>query len=171
VIIAYADPPYLGCSSMHYGDHPESANYDNIRFHADLIRHLIDDYPDGWALSCNPKDLREYLPLMPKDVRIAAWCKTWHRIRPNVTVQYAWEPLIYRGGRNLSGRKPMVRDWMSCAATRLRGTIGAKPEPFCYWLFNLLGMGPDDELVDMFPGSGAVMSAWRTFKSGGVLIR
>jgi hypothetical protein len=40
-----------------------------------------------------------------------------------------------------------------------------KPEQFCFWLFNdLLGVRDDDELVDLFPGSGAVGRArdsWR----------
>jgi hypothetical protein len=42
--------------------------------------------------------------------------------------------------------------------------IGAKPRAFCLWLFACMGLHPDDELVDFFPGSGSVAHAldeWR----------
>jgi hypothetical protein len=42
----------------------------------------MDEYPDGWAVSLNPRDLALYLPACPDDARVAAWCKTWHQIRP-----------------------------------------------------------------------------------------
>jgi hypothetical protein len=31
---------------------------------------------------------------------------------------------------------------------------------FCFWLFDLLGLRPEDDLHDLYPGSGAVSSAW-----------
>jgi len=96
---AYADPPYLGNGKQKYSEHHENASeYDSKDAHYKLIERLVDEYPDGWALSCNPKDLAWLLPHCPDDVRVAAWVKTFHQIRVNVSVQYAWEPVIFRGG-------------------------------------------------------------------------
>lgn len=87
---AYADPPYFGCGASHYGEHhAEAAAWDDRQTHLDLIAHLTDNYLDGWVLSCNPRDLAWLLPACPDDARVAAWCKTWHQIRPT-TVQFAW---------------------------------------------------------------------------------
>ena len=36
------------------------------------------------------------------------------------------------------------------------GLTGAKPEKFSLWLFWLMGMRPEDELIDLFPGTEAV---------------
>lgn len=156
---AYADPPYLGCGESHYGEHhPDAAKWDNPAAHADLADDLVQRFPDGWVLSCNPRDLGMYLGFdhMPEDVRVGAWCKTWHQIRPT-TVQFAWEPVIFRGGRKDPKRSPMVRDWLSCPVTRQRGLKGAKPDQFNRWVLDLLAFrDDDDELVDLFPGTGGM---------------
>ena len=51
---AYADPPYYQQGKRLYGDHPEAHIWDTKQTHLDLIARLHTDYPDGWALSCNP---------------------------------------------------------------------------------------------------------------------
>lgn len=160
---AYADPPYLGCGKRLYGDlHPDAADYDDPETHRALIGRLVDEYPDGWALSLHAPSLRTLLPMCPEDVRVMSWVKTWHQIRPLVPVQYAWEPVIVRGGRS-QRHDPMVRDWVMAGATRMRGTPGAKPDDFCFWLFRVLGAEAGDEFVDLFPGSGAVGEAWERY--------
>jgi hypothetical protein len=45
-----------------------------------------------------------------------------------------------------------------------KGLSGVKPYDVCSWLFDVLGMEPGDEFVDMFYGSGAVTSAFQTWK-------
>lgn len=55
-------------------------------------------------------------------------------------------------------------DWVMANTTFKTGCPGSKPEKFCFWLFEILGMEPGDELVDIFPGSGAVMRAWENFQ-------
>jgi hypothetical protein len=35
---------------------------------------------------------------------------------------------------------------------------------FCFWLFDLMGMKPGDDLVDLFPGTGGVMRAWEKWQ-------
>lgn len=154
---AYADPPYLGCGASHYGGvHPDAAAWDDPQTHLDLVARLVDVYPDGWALSCNPRDLVMYLPACPAGVRVAAWCKTWHQIRPT-TVQFAWEPVIWSGGRKDNKRSPMVRDWLSCPVTRQRGLKGAKPPKFNQWVLDLLAFRADEDTIDdLFPGSGSL---------------
>ena len=83
--------------------------------------------------------------------------------KPNVGVAYAWEPVIVRGGRRRTREQLTVRDWVAQSITLRRGMVGAKPDAFCYWLFSVWNAGPGDELVDMFPGSGAVTAAWRVY--------
>lgn len=154
---AYADPPYFGNGKRRYSEHPEAAIWDSQQAHFNLVARLCNEYRDGWALSCNPADLRWLLPACPDDVRVAAWVKTFHQIR-RTTTQYAWEPVIWRGGRPNPTRKPMVRDWLSCVATRKKGTVGAKPAQFNQWILALLGYdSTQDQLDDLFPGSGGMI--------------
>jgi hypothetical protein len=160
VKVAYADPPYFGLAKKFYGDrHPDAAAYDRIETHAALIERLSSEYPDGWAMSLHSPALRVILPLCPDDVRVMAWVKPFCSFKPGVPVAYAWEPLIVRGGAR-DGIRPTVRDWCAANITLQRGFPGAKPVEFCCWVFDVLGLKPGDELVDLFPGSGAVGRAW-----------
>lgn len=168
---AYADPPYLGLAEKFYGKlHPEAAAYDRIETHMALIARLCDEFPDGWAMSLHAPSLRAILPLCPEDVRVMAWVKPFASFKPGVNPAYAWEPIIVRGGRRRTKEQPTVRDWYACNITLRRGFAGAKPEALCHWLFEVLGMQPGDEFVDLFPGSGAVSRAWESWCSQGRLI-
>ncbi len=159
---AYADPPYHGCGQSHYGEHhEEAAIWDLKETHFALIEKLVTQYPDGWVLSCNPRDLQWLLPACPEDVRVGAWCKTWHQIRPTTT-QFAWEPVIWRGGNKNNKRSPMVRDWITCAVTRQRGLKGAKPATFNQWVIDLLNVQIGDELHDLFTGTNSMQKALDT---------
>jgi hypothetical protein len=152
---AYADPPYIGQAKKHYGQFGGS-EVD----HAALIAQLESGYPDGWALSCSSPSLQQILAFCPSDVRIAAWVKPFCIFKPNVNPAYAWEPVIWTGGRARSRQEPTVRDWVSTPITLKRGMPGAKPDAFCFWLFDLLNIRPGDELDDLFPGSRAVSRAF-----------
>lgn len=57
-----------------------------------------------------------------------------------------------------------MRDFVVANITPKRGTHGAKPDEFCRWIFDLLGMQPGDDLVDLFPGSGAVSRTWAEYQ-------
>ncbi len=165
--VAYADPPYIGVAHRY----PERLEVD----HAELIARLESEFSDGWALSASQNSLRELLPMCPPGVRVAAWVKPFWGYKPGVSPGYAWEPVIYVGGRrrarmDMSG----VKDWLSCNPS-MGGTHGAhtapaykvlgqKPDAFCRWVFDLLNVGPGDELVDLFPGSGAVSMAWNNYQ-------
>ncbi len=154
--VAYADPPYVGQSKRHYG-----GSEVNQRL---LVAHLVTDFPDGWALSCSSPSLRDVLALCPDDVRVGAWVKPFASFKPGVNPAYAWEPVIWRGGRRRGRTEPTTRDWVSANITLRRGLSGAKPDAFCRWVFDLLGLSGDDEFVDVFPGSGAVTMAWAQYR-------
>lgn len=161
---AYADPPYLGCSATHYSDHPEHAVYDTVEGHKTLIDRLVDEFPDGWALSMASTNLRTLLPLCPDDVRVGSWTKPFAAFKANVTVAYAWEPVVFRGGRKRSREQDTVRDWVAVGITLKRGLTGVKPDEFCNWIFSVLNIHPGDEFVDVFHGSGAVTRAWDSWQ-------
>ena len=145
---AYADPPYPGMAHLY----PENTEVD----HRKLIGDLTLGFPDGWALSTSSVALRDVLNLCPEDVRIAAWVKPFASFKPNVNPAYAWEPVIFRGGRKRTREDLTVRDWHSSPITLQKGLVGAKPESFCYWVADLLGAQDDDELIDIFPGTGVM---------------
>jgi hypothetical protein len=94
-----------------------------------------------------------------------AWVKPFAAYKRNVSVAYAWEPVIVKACRKpvVSGRVVM-RDFISERITMERGLSGAKPERVCHWAFEVLGMQADDELHDLFPGTGAVTRAWETWR-------
>ena len=155
---AYADPPYYLQGKRLYGKlHPEAAIWDSKQAHLDLVSNLVNDYPDGWALSCNPANLQWLLPACPETARVCAWAKTFHQIRPLASVQYAWEPVIICGGRQIKNRKPMVRDWLACSMAMRTGLVGSKPAAFNVWVLDLLGFDPElDTVADIFPGTGGL---------------
>lgn len=167
---AYADPPYLGCSAKLYGDmHPHAADYDDPESHRELVTRLCDEFTDGWAMSLSSPSLQTILPMCPADVRVMAWVKPFCAFKAGVTVAYAWEPVIVRGGRKRPREMPTVRDWVSEVITLKKGCPGAKPAGFVRWLLDVLNVQPTDEFVDLFPGSGAVESAWQEFRRSPML--
>ena len=162
--LVYADPPYLGqCASYDHfhndgGPMPwDGECWDKRDTHATLVDWLITE-SDGWAYSCLPTDLGEMAGLG----RVAAWTKTWHQLRPT-TVQFAWEPVLFQPARKDNKRKPMVRDWLSCAVAKQTGQRGAKPDAFNDWILDLLVYETGDEFVDLFPGSHSMQRALDRF--------
>jgi hypothetical protein len=157
---AYADPPYLGCCRLYAHHHPDGLCWDDLDTHRALLKRLTADYPDGWALSCHTPSLRHLLPLCPTDVRIGAWVKPFHAYKKGVRPAYAWEPVLYRGGRNVNPPVPLKggkaitpKDFVSANITLKKGLTGAKPEPVCSWVLDLLGYQAGDELDDLYPGT------------------
>ena len=146
----YADPPYPGMGGFYEGDREV--------FHPALLSYL--DTFDAWALSTSSTSLALVLPYAPAGARIGAWVKPFASFKKNVDPAYAWEPVLFQSARTASAEQDTIRDWTSANITLKRGVIGAKPEQFCFWMFDLLGATPDDEFIDLFPGSGAVTDAW-----------
>jgi hypothetical protein len=168
---AYADPPYVGQARKHYGQHEAYGGEVDQRA---LVDRLVAEYPDGWALSLSASSLPEILGYCPPDVRVLAWVKTMVHMLPGVRLQYGWEPVIIRRGRqgpHTTG-EPMLRDYLICHPQEHQyrpadsgHVIGRKPAAFCRWLFHCLGARPGDELDDLFPGTGHVGRQWEAFSS------
>jgi hypothetical protein len=162
---AYADPPYLGQGKKLYAKHhPEAHIWDDPEEHRRLIESLA-GY-DGWALSCSSLSLRVLLPFAPPETRIAAWVKPFHAFKKGVRPAYAWEPVLFWGGRNKNppvpekgGKAITPRDWVSANITLKKGLTGAKPPAFNDWILDLLGYEPSDEMIDLFPGTGGMAEA------------
>jgi|SRR5215831_5648787 len=172
---AYADPPYLFKCGKHYGHRhdPPWGCWDDLGTHRQLIEHLRTEFPDGWALSCASPDLRWLLPMCPDGVRVGAWVKPMCVYKKGVRPAYAWEPILYRGGRNTNppvpekgGEMITPKDWVSAPVEFRRGLVGAKPPQVCRAILDWLGYQDGDELVDIFPGTNSMGKT----KAQGVLI-
>lgn len=162
-LYAYADPVYLGCGKL-YPEHPDARQWDDPETHRFLIDSLIDQYPDGWALSASSVSLLTLAPMLPRHARLCSWTKPFASFKPNVNPGYTWEPVILVGGRRSRARTEMtVKDHIIepgdafCEPITLRkGLTGAKPERVCNWILDLLGFRVDDQLDDLFPGTGVM---------------
>lgn len=162
---AYADPPYLGQCSRYEHHHPDGKCWDDMETHRSLIQQL-GEY-DGWALSCGAKDIVWLAPMLPDSARVLAWCKTWASWKPGTYPAYAWEPVILMGQRKRRwkhGDAQTPRDWLACPAHQ-QGFFGSKPPEFVRWVLDCLGVTPEDEFVDLFPGSGAVTRAYEAWRN------
>ena len=164
---AYADPPYLGCAKSIYGKmHKDAADYDNPDTHQQLIDRMMDEY-DCWAMSLNEPSLRDILNMCPRGVRVASWVKPFAAFKKGVSRAWTWEPVIFsfHRARKRTAEQPTWRDHIAEPITMKRGFPGAKPDNFCFWVFDGLNLSPNDEFHDLFPGSGAVGAAWDRWRN------
>ena len=162
--IGYADPPYVGCAHLY----PENEEVD----HAALIERLERDF-DGWVLhaAATPRSMAALAPIVAETgARWMSWVKGFAAFKRNVPVAHAWEPVIVKPARKpVVSKRLVMRDWIECSITLKRGMTGAKPEAVCHWAFEMVGARPEDDLVDLYPGSGAVTRAWSTWRGKFVL--
>lgn len=165
--LGYADPPYIGCAHL-YKDHPD---YGGEVDHARLIERLQSEF-DGWVLhaAASANSMAVLAPLVEKTgARWMGWFKPFAAFKKNVSVAYAWEPVIVKAARKpVVSTRLVMRDWMESATKHSiemrKGLTGAKPEDVCHWAFEMVGARPEDELADLFPGTGAVARAWKTWQ-------
>lgn len=175
--IAYADPPYPGQSAKHYGNHPD---FDGEVDHGQLARDLR-EY-DGWVLHTSTPALYYVQSLLAATgelsmnpgtfrtgtYRVMAWVKPFAAYKRNVKVAYTWEPVLVKAARPAMPNRIdgiTSRDYIAEPITMKKGLTGVKPERMCWWAFEVVGAAPEDELHDLFPGSGAVASAWDSWRS------
>lgn len=177
--LAIADPPYLGRAALWYGGkgrnkqgyagracgrgdlapeyHPDASLWDDPGEHTRLAHRLDREY-DGWALAASAKTLTQIR--IPDRARIAVWHVT-NAIPDGSRIRATWEAVIVRTpeGRRAHGTGLSVSDVLS-AAHPVSGHVGAKPAAWTRWVLDMLGFDPAiDELIDLFPGSGAVSHA------------
>lgn len=163
--LAYADPPYPGLSRRYYGDHPDFAGEVDHGALLERLRPL-----DGWALSTSAAALPMVLGLareLALDVEVAAWVKGARNGRSGKP-RSSWEPVLYCGGRREVSLARACDSFVYGSrgrSTDPRNVIGAKPAAFLWWLFDLLGALPGDELADLYPGSGGVSRAWALYSA------
>lgn len=153
---AYADPPYLGCGHRYDAHHENSREYDDIAAHGRLIENLMDEYSDGWAMSLHTPSLIQILPLCPDGHRVGAWVKSFASFKPNVNPAYAWEPVIFYGGRKRGRDVDTLRDWHIEPIILRKGLVGAKPPGVCRWILDFLNVQKGDNFTDIFPGTGVM---------------
>ena len=161
--LAYADPPYIGCAHLYRGHADYAGEIDFVA----LVRRLESDY-DGWVLhaSATAESMAILAPLaLRTGARWMAWVKGFAAFKRNVSVAYAWEPVLVKPARKpVVSKRLVMRDWIQESITLKRGLTGAKPEAVCHWAFEMMGACPDDDLCDLFPGTGAVTRAWGTWQ-------
>tara|TARA_Y100001938_G_scaffold149843_1_gene238244 strand:+ start:1553 stop:2098 length:546 start_codon:yes stop_codon:yes gene_type:complete len=164
--LGYADPPYVGQSKL-YKDHPD---YDGEVDHEELLARLVNDY-DGFILHTSAPALGHIIDccrkakLKDNDYRIMAWVKPFAAFKKNVPVAYAWEPIIVKCLRKpIVTERCVMRDFISEPITMRKGLVGAKPPRLIKWLFEVAGCSTDDELDDIFPGTGIVGTTWKNWK-------
>lgn len=164
--LAIADPPYPGQAAKHYRQHPDYAGEVD---HLQLLKRLDDEY-DGWALHTSSTALPEVLCMAHGagigGYRVMAWVKPFAAFKRNVSVAYAWEPVLVKPARKpvVSGRL-VSRDFIAEPITMRRGLSGAKPEAVSRWLFEVMAAEPGDTLDDLFPGTGAITRAWQRWST------
>jgi hypothetical protein len=165
--LGYADPPYPGQAWRLYRDHPDYAGEVD---HAALVAELGGF--DGWVLHTSSPALGDVLGLITAagitGYRIGSWVKPFAAFKRNIPVAYAWEPVIFKPARPATVHRLdglVSRDWISEPITLRRKLAGAKPERVAWWCFEIIGADPADNLVDMYPGTGAVSAAWETWRA------
>ena len=179
--LAIADPPYLGRAALWYGGkgrakqgtagracgrgdlavefHPDAHEWDNPTKHHELLASLEDHY-DGWAVAASAKTLHRIAPAIPDRARVAVWQIT-NAIPDGSRVRSTWEPVIVRvpDGRRAYGTGHVIPDVLTAPHPKT-DFVDAKPDAWTRWVLDMLGYQPgDDEVVDLFPGSGAVARA------------
>jgi hypothetical protein len=183
VKFAYADPPYLGRAEYYRAHHAEAMIWDDPETHRALIERLQDEYPDGWVMSLSEASLRTILPMTPVGARVGAWMTDRARFAGKaIPVRRHFEPVIFMGGRPYSDSGNRAADFVITKQEPLpagrpryamvkqdirqgKTFVGRKPEAFARWVFALLGLTAEDTFVDLFPGSGAVASAYASWLS------
>lgn len=166
--LAFADPPYPGCAHL-YKDHPDYAGEVD---HAELVRRLETEY-DGFVLHTSSVAVWDVLPLFSsrEGVRLMGWFKPFAAFKRNVSVAYAWEPVIVKAARKpVVSHRVVMRDWVEEEAavresiTMKKGLTGAKPPKVIRWAFEMMGAEPADTLDDLYPGTGIVGRTWDAWR-------
>lgn len=161
---AYADPPYLGQGKRYAHLHPDSLVWDDPATHAALVERLEDEFPDGWAISMTPQP-EALMAYVGPGRELAVWHRRgWMTAAPQMRISFCFELVMYRTKvPNSKKHGPMVTNVFTLGGHNWQvGSThtGTKPPEFCSWVLDLLGYDPArDELVDLYPGEGAMTRA------------
>lgn len=154
----YGDGPRDRGGNLPADFHPEAGEWDDPARHRALLEQLVAE-ADGWAIATTMDGLEAYRPL-PVPAHVLVWQKTnamptAHAIASTLEAVIVCPPPGRRARRD-DGQVPDL-----LVAGKGRGNFaGAKPAVWTRWVLAALGYLPgEDELVDLFPGSGAVARA------------
>lgn len=164
----YGEGPRSSTDSPRADLHDDAARWDDLSEHRALLLHLVENF-DGWALATTPDGLGAYHPL-PINAHIMAWHKPTAMPGGGRLIEN-WEPIVVyipEGRRSRAGGQ--VSNVITANAPSSRygrpSFVGSKPEAWTHRVLSALGYDPDaDEVVDLFPGSGAVSRAVATYRS------
>ncbi len=83
-------------------------------------------------------------PLVARtDARWMSWVKRFAAFKKNVSLAYAWEPVIVKPARKpVVSTRLVMRDWIQESITLRRGLTRAKPEAVCHWAFEVAAPYP-----------------------------
>lgn len=117
VRIAYADPPYPGCSHRYKGHDDYAGEVDHVA----LCRRLCAQF-DGFILHTSSPAVVRVGALVP-GARCMAWVKPFAAFKRHVPVAYAWEPVFVQACRKpvdlYPGTGAVTRAWADwCSARR-----------------------------------------------------
>lgn len=162
----YGDGPHS--ADMPRADfHPAAGDWDSRDRHQELLAHLMENY-DGWAIATSPDGLDAYTPF-PLMARIAVWHKP-NSIPGGHRLKSCWEPVLVGPPEARANRVGGIVPDVLVAGTPGAKFAGAKPTPWTHWVLDMLGYDPATDTVDdLFPGSGLVGRAIRTYNPREVL--
>jgi hypothetical protein len=120
---------------------------------------LADGY-DGWAIAGTADSGPQLLQVAPVGTRMAVWVRS-NAMPAGARVINTYETVVFfvppQRRNRVKGKS--ARDAL-VAPVRARGFLGSKPSEWTDWVLELLGYDPStDQVVDVFPGSGAVSNA------------
>lgn len=181
--LAIADPPYHGRAHRYYGlgghgggggnrrkykadDNPEAHLWDKVETHLKLIETLNNEF-EGWAIAMSSHNLSIYLSEVQtgstSPYRVGAWIKP-SSVPSGSRIRNGWEPVLFRipNSRRSHAFGFKTQDYV--IANPLRNNfIGSKPPAWTKWVLSVLGATKEDEIIDLFPGSGAVSKELEDF--------
>jgi len=140
-------------------EHPDAHEWDDPARHTALVAELLEGY-DGFAIAAWPTSLPTYLAALPADARVGVWVKP-QAVPSGSRVLTGWEPVLFYvpPTRRPRGTGESVRDVLTAPFPRPAAGVahvGRKPRAWTRWVLDVLGARDEDEVVDLFPGSGAV---------------
>lgn len=178
---AIADPPYFGRAKRWYGEggcgnghgkgqadnHPEAHIWDEPEAHLKMLDDLMANY-DGFAIATSVMGLNVYL--QKADLRQGSGFRLaiWHKptsAPSGSRLRNVYEPvLIYIPEDRRGYAKGKRIDDLRTINIKPNGFIGSKPSEWVHWVLDLMGAEKDDQIDDLFHGSGAVTKAINEWK-------
>ena len=178
---AIADPPYYGRARRWYGsggcgvghgigqadNHPEAHIWDEPEAHLEMLANLKANY-DGFAIATSVMGLNVYLREIDLKQGSGYRMAIWHKPISSPSgsrIRNAYEPVLIYVPKDRRGYKSHARiDDIRSINIEPIGFIGAKPKAWVWWVLDLMGVNKNEQVDDLFYGSGAVTKAveeWR----------